>query len=108
MGIRSAGHSDVVVRARGRVSSTDHVYAHTRTTDLVLRTSGHVLFARVDLRMAGDGATAEPALANAELDVDGQVVRAQATGETMHAAIDAMEARLRRQLGQSAGSGPPD
>jgi hypothetical protein len=45
-----------------------------------------------------DPARERPALAKAELDIDGKIVRAHAEAETMAAAVDALQARLRHRL----------
>lgn len=57
-----------------------------------------VLYARVTLRLEPDPARERPAIAQAMLDVNGQPVRAHATGADMREAINRLEERLRRQL----------
>ena len=57
-----------------------------------------MLFARVDLTAHSDPAREHPAFAKAELDVNGQVVRAHVAAATMFEAVDLLEARLRERL----------
>jgi hypothetical protein len=57
-----------------------------------------VLSARVTLTVAADPAVARPAIAQATVDMNGRIVRAEAAGQTMRAAIEQMQARLRVRL----------
>jgi hypothetical protein len=57
-----------------------------------------VLFARVKLTMAADAAVARPAVAQANIDLNGRPIRAQAAGGTMRDAIDLMTGKLKFQL----------
>ena len=57
-----------------------------------------VLSARVTLTMSADPAVAHPAAAQATVDVNGQIVRAEAAGRTMRDAIELMADRLRTRL----------
>jgi Sigma 54 modulation/S30EA ribosomal protein C terminus len=61
-----------------------------------------VLAARVMLAVAADRAVARPALARITVDLNGQIIRAQAAEQTMRAAIEQMAARLRVRLGRAA------
>ena len=89
---------EVVVQARGEVSATERAYAREKIDRLRGLAPRPVLFARVDLTAHADPARERPAFAKAELDVDGQVVRAHAAAATMFEAIDLLEARLRDRL----------
>lgn len=62
-----------------------------------------VLHARVRLTRHADPAVKRPVVAQANLDVDGRPVRAQALGDTAHEAIDRLETRLRSRLQRAAG-----
>ena len=86
----------LVVHGHGQVSRAEHSYAHTKISSLGKFAGGPILYAKVDLIAHAD--PARMALANGELDVNGKVVRAHGEGETMHAAIDALEARLAGRL----------
>lgn len=57
-----------------------------------------VLYARVRLSSHADPAVARPVVAQANLDVNGRLVRAQVEGQTAHEAVDRLEARLRHRL----------
>lgn len=61
-----------------------------------------VLFARVKLTMAADPAVELPAVAQANVDLNGHPVRAQATAATMRDAIEALCDKLRIQLERAA------
>jgi ribosome-associated translation inhibitor RaiA len=89
---------EVVVHAHGRVSPAEHVYAHDKIAHLGRVTGDRVMAARVDLIAHADPARQLPALAKGELKVDRQTVRAHAEAETMTAAVDALQARLRERL----------
>jgi ribosomal subunit interface protein len=89
---------DVVVQVHGEVSATDRSYARTKIARMSQRASAPVLYAKVELRRSGDPARVDPAEVKGELDLDGHVVRAEATAPTFFEAIDQVDARLRRQL----------
>lgn len=93
---------DVVVQAHGEVSATDRSYARTKIARIWQRAAAPVLFAKVELRWASDPARATRAEVKGELDVDGHVVRAEASAPTFFEAIDRLDARLRRQLARLA------
>ena len=57
-----------------------------------------VLSVRVTLTMSADPAVARPAAAQATIDVNGRIVRAEAAGRTMRDAIELMADRLRARL----------
>lgn len=61
-----------------------------------------VLYARVKLSRHPDPAVERPVIAQANLDVDGRLVRAQVAGATAREAIDRLEARLRHRLDRIA------
>ena len=57
-----------------------------------------VLHARVRLSRHADPAVSRPVVAQANLDVNGRLVRAQVEGNTAREAVDRLEARLRNRL----------
>ena len=61
-----------------------------------------VLFARVKLTMAADPAVERPAIAQANIDLNGRLIRAQAVEETMREAIERMHDRLTIRLERAA------
>jgi ribosome-associated translation inhibitor RaiA len=89
---------EVLVQARGEVSTAEHAYAHDKVEHLLNLVQGPVLFARVDLTMHADPAREHRAFAKAELDLNGRVVRAHDAATTMFEAVDLLEARLRERL----------
>jgi Sigma 54 modulation/S30EA ribosomal protein C terminus/Sigma 54 modulation protein / S30EA ribosomal protein len=61
-----------------------------------------VLFARVKLTLSPDPAVKLPAVAQANIDLNGRAVRAQAAAATMRDAIDLLSDKLRVQLERGA------
>jgi hypothetical protein len=69
----------------------------------LLRTAPEpVLFARVKLIMSEDPAVQRPAIAQANIDLNGRLIRAQAAGETMREAVEHTCDRLRIRLERAA------
>ena len=93
---------DVDVETRGKVSARAVGYARSRIVVLAKHTNEPILYARAKLTQAGDPALSRPSVAQANLDLDGRPVRAQATGETMFEAIDLLHDRLLRRLDRMA------
>ena len=87
-----------------RVTTDSHVpagtadYARDKIAALLHLAHRPVLSARVRVSRHGDPAVRHPVVAQVNLDVNGQLVRAQADGETSREAIDRVEARARRRL----------
>ena len=98
----AAQTAQVRVETHGRVPDGSAELAQARVGPLLRAASEPVLSARVTLAVAGDPAVARPAVAQATLDLNGRVVRAQAAGPTMRAAIEQMADRLRVRLGRAA------
>ena len=92
----------VQVEAHGRVPDGMRELAAAKTGSLLRFASEPVLSARVTLAVSADPAVPRPAVAQATIDMNGRIVRAQAAGETMRAAIERMGARLRVRLDRSA------
>jgi ribosome-associated translation inhibitor RaiA len=63
-----------------------------------------LLHARVRLSRHADPAVSRPVIAQANLDVNGKLVRAQVDGNTAREAVDRLEARLRNRLERLAES----
>lgn len=89
---------EVAVHTRGAVSRTERAYAQEKVAHLRRVAPGPVLFAKVDLTAEADPARERPAVAKAELDVNGRLVCARVAAGTMFAAVDLLEARLRQRL----------
>ena len=94
--------SGLVVHAHGDTSHVERAYGKDKIAHLVALAPAPVLYGKVDLIAHADPARERPASAKAELDVNGHVIRAHATGSTMFEAIDCLEARLRRRIERSA------
>ncbi|MFB9905415.1 ribosome hibernation promotion factor [Allokutzneria oryzae] len=73
-------------------------YARDKIGALLHLAHRPVLFARVRVSRHGDPAVSRPVVAQANLDVNGRLVRAQAVGESSWEAVDRLEARLRHRL----------
>jgi hypothetical protein len=92
---------DVDVTTHGRLPGAAD-YARTKIGGLGRFTHRPVLNARVRLTRHPDPAVERPVVAQANLDVDGRLVRAQVEGVTAREAIDRLEARLRQRLERAA------
>ncbi|SPM27743.1 ribosome hibernation promotion factor [Mycobacterium terramassiliense] len=92
---------DVQVTRHG-LSPDAEEYARTKIGELGRLTHEPVLHAHVRLSEHGDPAVARRVIAQANLDVNGRLVRAQVEGVTAREAIDRLAARLRRGLERAA------
>ncbi|RAV09338.1 HPF/RaiA family ribosome-associated protein [Mycolicibacterium sp. GF69] len=92
-------HVDVTVR--GNLPGADE-YARTKIEDLRRFLHRPLLHAHVKLSRPGDPALERPVITQANLDMDGRLVRAEAEGETARDAIDRLDERLRRRLRRAA------
>jgi ribosome-associated translation inhibitor RaiA len=90
------------VEMHGRVPEGMRELAAAKAGSLLRFASEPVLSARVTLAVSADPAVQRPAVAQATIDLNGRIVRAQADGETMRAAVGHMAARLRVRLDRSA------
>ncbi len=88
---------DVDVATHGQLPGAAD-YARSKIGGLGRFTHRPVLHARVKLTEHRDPAVERPVVAQANLDVEGRLVRAQVQGATAREAIDRLEARLRHRL----------
>ena len=88
--------------ARGDVPREAMDLAVQRVRSLLRLAPEPVLFARVKLTLATDPAVEHPAIAQANVDLGGRLIRAQATGETMREAIERMGDRLSLRMERAA------
>lgn len=88
---------DVEVTTHGELAGARD-YARTKIGELGRFTHQPVLHAHVKLSEHADPAVARRVIAQANLDVNGRLVRAQVEGLTAQEAIDRLEARLRHRL----------
>lgn len=93
---------NVDVTTRGQLPGAAD-YARDKIESLGRLAHRPVLHARVKLTRYGDPAVERPVVAQANLDVSGRLIRAQAHGDTAREAIDILEARLRARLRRAAG-----
>lgn len=92
---------EVVVQIRENVRAADRAYVQDKILRACGRAPGKVLFARVELTAHEDPAREQPATANAELDIEGHLVRARVAAATMHEAVDLLDSRLRARVALS-------
>jgi hypothetical protein len=88
----------ITVQMHGRMPRYSEDYAREKVAALVEHVREPVLHARVRLTSLRDPAVERPAIAQANLDVNGRLVRAHAAAPTMREAIDALQRRLRDRL----------
>src|SRR5215467_11447867 len=84
--------------SRGKVPEGAEELAVSRIRSALRHVAKPVLSARVTLTMSADPAVAFPAAAHATIDVNGQIVRVEAAGQTMREAIERMANRLRARV----------
>lgn len=92
---------EVDVTTHGRLPGAAD-YARSKIGEIARLTRRPVLHARVRLTRHADPAVRRPVVAQANLDVDGRLIRAQVDAATAREAIDKLEARLRRRLERTA------
>ena len=83
---------------RGRVSRRNEEKVVDKLLASVHLVVEPILFARAKLTQLADPAARRPALAEAALDVNGELIRAQVSADTMTDAIDLLERRLQDRL----------
>lgn len=77
-------------------------YARAAAEDLARIADRPLSYAHVKLTRHGDPELERPVIAQANLDANGRLVRAQAQGDTAREAIDRLGERLRRRLRRAA------
>lgn len=96
------GPIEVTLSAAGEVTAEDKAYAVERIGRLIEQVGDPVLFASIKLERKVDPARARPAVAEAALDVDGELVRAHLSAHTLAEATDLLQRRLRGKLTRRA------
>jgi len=94
--MRIAPH--VSVETRGVMPRGASAYARAKVLAVVARAPEPVLHARVSLTHVGNPAVGRPAIAQANLDVNGRLLRAQIAAGTVREAVDLLQARLRERM----------
>jgi ribosome-associated translation inhibitor RaiA len=92
----------VQTETRGAVPEGAVHLAEHRVSSLLRAAPEPVLFARVKLIMSADPAMERPAIVQVNVDLNGRLMRAQAAGETMRAAVEHACDRLRIRLERAA------
>jgi len=90
------------VLSSGEVSDDAVDYARERVGHVLKLVEEPILFARVKLQTAADPARTRPAMAQALLDVNGQMVRAHVAGHELREAVDLLQRRLLDKLEHKA------
>jgi ribosomal subunit interface protein len=96
--VLEAGEVPVEVTLRGNIGDGVSAYAREKVQHALRATQGPVLRAHMVLDWSHDPAVEHRAVAEVSALVDGLGISATATAPTMVEAIDAAEAKLRRQL----------
>ena len=94
--------AEIRVETLGDVPQWAAELATAKVSSMLKVAAEPVLSAHVTLAMSADPAVARPAVAQATIDMNGRVIRAQAAQETLRAAVEQMADRLRLRLGRSA------
>jgi hypothetical protein len=94
---RTTETPEVQVAVNGLPSTTAD-YVRQKVDALLGQVHEPVLFARVRVTRHGNPARERPVVAQANLDVNGRLVRTQVEAPTGTEAVDALEARLRSRL----------
>jgi ribosomal subunit interface protein len=89
---------NIEVTTRGDVSENARAQARTKIGAMERFVKRPILGARVVLTQERNPRIPECARAEAEIDIQGRLVRARATGPSMDAAVDEVAERLQRQL----------
>jgi ribosome-associated translation inhibitor RaiA len=92
----------LIVATKGEVSEGAKEYAVGKVARLLQHTHGPVLLARVKLTRADGQEHDRNAIAEANFDLNGRLVRGQVAGHRMEEAIDLLVDRMTRQLDQVA------
>jgi ribosome-associated translation inhibitor RaiA len=94
--------ADVLVETRGPVRRGAVEHARQAVAELGRLAHEPVLFARVKLTAPAGDNPKQPYTAQANLDVNGRMIRAQAAEPSMYQALDRLEDRLRVRLRRTA------
>jgi ribosome-associated translation inhibitor RaiA len=89
---------EIVVQTSGPMPRTSAEYARKKVAALTGHVNRPILHARVRLTRRPDPAVERPAVAQANLDLDGRILRAQVAAVSMREAIDALQDRLRDRI----------
>ncbi len=99
---QSATVADVEVVTHGRVRPEVVEYARQKIAHLQRYGRGPIAHVRIKLVQSDDPAVTRPAQAQANLDIDGRMLRAQLAAATLYEAVDLLQERLRNRLSRMA------
>ncbi|GAA2096717.1 HPF/RaiA family ribosome-associated protein [Microlunatus panaciterrae] len=94
---RTVGTADVEVVIRGDIPDTIRAEAASKIREVTENIGEPILHARVRLTRSANPSVDRPVLAQANLDVNGRLVRAQVAGTTAEEAVDLLQAKLRHR-----------
>ncbi|MCU7729448.1 HPF/RaiA family ribosome-associated protein [Actinoplanes sp. KI2] len=94
--------ADVEIVTHGHVTGYLAEYARQKILEVCKHTREPVLHVRVKLGVSGDPAVPRPARAQANLDVNGGLLRSGVTAPTLREAVDLLQDRLRHRLARMA------
>ncbi|WP_432839545.1 HPF/RaiA family ribosome-associated protein [Dactylosporangium sp. CA-092794] len=77
-------------------------YAREKVTAVLGHTARPILFARVRLDRTANPAAVRPVTARAEIDLNGQVLHAEACADSAYEALDLLQDRLQARLDRQA------
>ena len=100
--MRAAQTATVRVQTNGRVPHGTAELAEAKIGSLIRVAAEPISPTRATVVVCADPAVARPAVAQATIDLNGRVVRAQAAAQTVHAAIEQMACRLQVRLCRAA------
>jgi Sigma 54 modulation/S30EA ribosomal protein C terminus len=100
--VTTAQTAQIRIETHGEVPPWAVGVARAKVESAIGAAAEPILSARVMLAMAPDPAVARPVVAQATVDMNGQVIRAQATGKTAREAIGHLGTRLRARLARAA------
>src|SRR5664279_1445879 len=92
----------VSVQAHGAVTTDEVEYARAKVETALPFAHGPILSVRVRLTRHGDPAVDRPAVAQVNVNLNGRLVRVQASRPTLSEAVDEIRDRLRDRLQRAA------
>ena len=95
---RMHGEVEVQVQLQTGMEPQLHRYAQEKITTVLGHTGQPVLFARVRLDRIGNPAATRPVTARAEIDLNGRILHADVSADTLFEAVDLLQARLEARL----------
>lgn len=94
--------TEVEVVTHGHVPQRFVEYARDKIADLARYTGEPIPHLRLTLAYAGDPAVSRPARAQANLDLNGRLLRGEVVAASLREAVDLLQARLRHRLSRMA------